>query len=134
MAENNSFWRRPGFWILVVVIVAIVGSISDEDGTDDDGRVDSVQEEEEFAGNETSISSDEFGNEWPLTVDEGIVRCEGAGEVYFTADGTTYSVNGLAMGNSDLPDIDVIWADDPEISGLKINISPIIDRGLELCD
>lgn len=86
------------------------------------------------ASNEALMSADELGDDWPLTVDEGIVRCEGAGEVYFEAAGKTYAVNGMAIGMSDLPEIDPIWADDPEREGLKISVHPIIDRGLSLCD
>lgn len=88
----------------------------------------------ELAPNEAMMSKGELGKDWPLTVEEGIVRCEGASEVYFTAEGRTYAVNGMAMTVSDLPEIDAIWADNPDIKGLKINIGPIIDRGLELCN
>lgn len=96
-------------------------------------RSDSAQEGG-GSSNAALMSRDQLGSDWPLTVDEGAVRCEGAGEVYFEATGQTYAVNGTAMGMSDLPDIDAIWADDPETPGLKINIGPIIDRGLKLCD
>lgn len=104
------------------VAVALIGALSSCGGD---------------ASNEAHMSRAELGAEWPLTVDEGTVSCEGIGErlgqVYFTAEGTTYAVNGLAQGASDGPDIDQIWADDPEMDGLKINIGPIIDRGLDLC-
>ena len=80
------------------------------------------------------MSQDDLGSDWPLTVDEGVVSCEGAGEVYFTAGGTTYAVNGLALRNDDVPEVDAIWADDPDVKGLKVNIGPIIDRGLQLCE
>jgi hypothetical protein len=89
------------------------------------------------AANEAHMRRADLGTDWPLTVDEGTVSCEGIGErlgeVYFTAEGTTYAVNGLAQGASDGPDIDEIWADNLEMEGLKINIGPIIDRGLDLC-
>lgn len=90
------------------------------------------------ASNEARMTRADLGADWPLTVDEGVVSCEGIseglGEIYFTAEGTKYAVNGLAQGASEGPDIDVIWADNPEMEGLKINIGPIIDRGLELCE
>lgn len=90
-------------------------------------------EEGEFSG-EVTVSRSEYGSEWPLTVDEGVLGCKGAGEVYFTAEGQTYAVNGTAQGASDGADIDAIWADDPNASGLKINIGPLIDEGLPLCE
>ncbi|WP_308495316.1 DUF2511 domain-containing protein [Microbacterium jiangjiandongii] len=81
----------------------------------------------------------DFGADWPLTVPDGIVYCEvGFGPPYpitFEApDGTTYAVNGTAMDVTDLPKIDQIWADNPGISGSKINIEPIISAGLGLCE
>ena len=86
--------------------------------------------------NEALMTQEQLGREWPLTVDQGIVRCEGAGEVYFETGGTAYLVNGTAQGASDGPEIDPIWADDTSVQGFKakINVGPIIDRGLELCE
>ena len=88
----------------------------------------------DLADNEAFMSRAEYGRDWPLTVPSGIVRCEGAGEVYFEAEGTTYAVNGLALGRDRAPEIDRIWAPDPDFKGLKIDIGPIIDRGLDLCE
>jgi hypothetical protein len=81
------------------------------------------------------VSRSDFGSSWPLTVDSGTLRCEGqkgAGAVVINADGTDYAVNGTAKGQG-YADIDPVWADDPELAGLKISIGPLIDRGLSLC-
>lgn len=83
----------------------------------------------------TEVSRDDFGSSWPLTVDSGTLRCEGEGgfgAVVINADGTDYAVNGVAKGQGYEP-IDPIWADDPELAGLKVSIGPLIDRGLALC-
>jgi hypothetical protein len=75
------------------------------------------------------------GHTWPLTVDSGQVSCEPGSRVLFTApDGTKYSLNGLAKGQHKWKDIDAIWADNPDISGTKINIGDLIDAGLKTCD
>lgn len=82
-----------------------------------------------------SISRESFGEAWPLTVDSGVLACDGkdgVGSVTFTADGTTYGVNGTALGQG-LPAIDPIWADNPSVPGLKMNIGPVLDAGLALC-
>lgn len=77
----------------------------------------------------------DWGDEWPLTVDSGTVRCEDGGLVLFEADGTTYAVNGTAMSQRpELPEVDEIWADNPDIPGAKIDIGPVLDSGLELCE
>jgi hypothetical protein len=80
----------------------------------------------------------DFGEKWPLTVAEGQIECRNAtksgfGEVVFTANGTTYAVNGIAMQTDRYADIKAIWRDDPSVQGLKIDISPVLNRGLELC-
>jgi len=89
------------------------------------------------AANAQQVSSADYGADWPLTVDSGTLRCEGAGAVTFTADGTTYWVNGTAGGLADengWADIEAIWADDPSGDAPKISIGPLIDDGLKLCD
>jgi hypothetical protein len=80
------------------------------------------------------VSKAGFGDSWPLTVDSGELACEGSAVTFKAPDGTTYAVNGTARGSTDLPEIDRIWAEAPGTMGLKINIGPLIDAGLELCD
>ena len=74
---------------------------------------------------------------WPLTVSEGVVRCEGSGGIgsviFRTAEGEDYGVNGTALSRG-LPGIEPIWKKDPAVPGTRINISPVLDRGLKLCE
>lgn len=88
--------------------------------------------EPEAAEPDGTISREMLGDEWPFTVDSGVVACDGDG-VTFTADGITYAVNGTARGRGMGIDVQAIWADDPSPPGLKKDISPVINRGLELC-
>jgi hypothetical protein len=89
------------------------------------------------ASNERHVSRTDYGEAWPLTVESGTLRCEGASAVTFRSeDGTTYWVNGTAGGQAEehgWQNIRPIWADDPEFEGLKISIGPLIDDGLNLC-
>jgi hypothetical protein len=75
--------------------------------------------------------------DWPLMVQEGALRCEGSGGsgavVFRAPDGADYGVNGTALGQG-FPEIDPIWKKDPDIPGARINISPVLNRGLELCE
>lgn len=80
---------------------------------------------------EQEVTRADFGDEWPLTVEGGTLRCDGEA-VTFEADGTTYAVNGMATSRDAGADIDPIWAPG-EVEGLKISIAPLIDWGLELC-
>lgn len=87
------------------------------------------------------VSSD-FGDEWPLTVPYGVVKCQNREigglelQVITFTDSTkkAWAVNGTARTHTDYPDIDPIWADDPELEGAKVNISPVIDAGMEICE
>jgi Protein of unknown function (DUF2511) len=85
------------------------------------------------------LSRADFGTRWPLTVEAGVVSCEphsgGLGSVIFMdPEGKRYAVNGTAMAHyPQLPEIDRIWAPDATNPGAKINIGPVIDRGLALC-
>lgn len=47
-------------------------------------------------------------------------------------DGKTYAADGTAKDHGSYPDIDPIWAPHPTVSGLKIDISPVIDAALAL--
>lgn len=111
-------------------VVAVLALAACGGGTEGGGE---EQAATELASNERYVSKAEFGAEWPLTVSEGILRCEGAGAVTFEAQDTVYAVNGLAGGLDAGIEIEPIWADDPELADLKKNIGPLIDAGLELC-
>ena len=89
--------------------------------------------------NEVTITKQDFGEDWPFTVDEGVLAGNGSDgfcEVLFTTGGVTYAVNGTAKATGQYADINEIWADDPSTPGLslKVSMGPVIDRGLELCD
>jgi hypothetical protein len=80
------------------------------------------------------VTREELGDKWPFTVDSGVIACDGDA-VTFTAEGVTYAVNGTATAREMGIDINAIWAENPGMpgTGLKIDISPIINRGLEMC-
>jgi Protein of unknown function (DUF2511) len=80
----------------------------------------------------TTIRRADFRKWWPFKVKEGTLVCVGAGAVTFEANGTVYAVNGTAGGQG-FAEIELIWRDDPDNPGLKVNIGPVIDRGLALC-
>ena len=61
-----------------------------------------------FAGSQ-NVSRSEFGDSWPLSVEDGVLACEAAGAVTFTTNGVTYAVNGLAKSNKAFANIDRIW-------------------------
>jgi len=74
---------------------------------------------------------------WPFTVDSATLLCtKGAGgyeRVVVVANGEMYALNGTAKDVGLWPPFEPIWRDDPKAPGLKVNIGPVIDRGLALC-
>lgn len=117
-----------GFLLLLLLVGAVVYGCSQLGGDDSSGPSE---------GEVGEVSRAEFegeGRTWPLTVDRGTLNCEPGTRVTFTADGTTYAVNGTAKGSGEWGDIDPIWADDGSGLGLKVNIGDLIEAGLALCD
>lgn len=96
----------------------------------------------DVADNPGLLVSSDYDDDWPLTVPYAIVDCEGveAGGMALeavsveTSDGDVYAGNGTAKDHRGLPDVDPIWADNPNVEGLKIDFSPITEAGLALCD
>ena len=74
---------------------------------------------------------------WPFTVDSATLLCErnsaGYEQVLVVANDEMYALNGTAKDANLWPPFNPIWRDDPKAPGLKVNIGPMIDRGLALC-
>ncbi|MFY4722851.1 hypothetical protein [Streptomyces sp. LaBMicrA B280] len=71
--------------------------------------------------------------EWPFTVSAGILKCEGGAVTFEPPGGPRYAVNGTAK-DAGYPAITPIWADDKSLgSGVKIDISEVLNKGLSLC-
>lgn len=77
------------------------------------------------------VSRATLGDEWPLTIEQGILSCIMPGRaIILIADGGTYAVNAPAReGTNRLPS----WRDVLDIREGKKSLSPLIDEGLALC-
>lgn len=87
------------------------------------------------------ISEETWANgPWPFTVPEGTLLCAPYGvggsqqSVTFVANRVMYAVNGTAKGAGQFEDIESIWKANPEIPGTKVNIGPVLEKGLSLCN
>lgn len=88
--------------------------------------------EDDLPDNAKRVFARTYGSEWPLTVDDGVLRCESGLRLVFEWEGETYALNGLA--GSDYQPLNSLWDDNPSVSGLKKDLSPLIDDAMELCD
>ena len=79
------------------------------------------------------MSLRDVGSDWPLTVSSGKLKCTKKA-VTFIDGATIDALNGAANELSYAIDGAPIWAADPAGAGLKKDISPLIDRGLTLCN
>jgi hypothetical protein len=119
--------QQPSLFLgisILIVIAVVLGWIL-FGGSDDDA-----------ASSGLHVSRAQMSDDWPLTVEAGTLRCE-ASAVTIEVDGVTYWVNGIAGGRAEANgwvDVEAIWAADPDIPGMKINIGAILNPGLDLCD
>lgn len=117
------------------------GVCSDVTGATPTGVAVAVQIPDALKDNPGLVTKNDLGKEWPLTVDYGVVNCESK-EVGGMAlkiatlvapDGKKYALNGTAKSHTEAADIQTVWAPDPELAGLKINMQPLIERALQRC-
>ena len=87
--------------------------------------------------NRKHLSENEYGEDWPLTVNSGWVSCLGDPFVIiFETNGHTYAVNDAARATEKYEDIDAILRDDPNYprGHVKMDVSMIEFEGLKLCN
>lgn len=78
------------------------------------------------------VSKKYFGNLWPLILDEGVVDCVKGAAIYMY-NGEAYALTGFAQAQG-YKNIDVLWADNPDIPTTKIYIGDLTDVALKQCD
>jgi hypothetical protein len=88
--------------------------------------------------NKAFISRDQLKDDWPFTVESGVLGCvanplsPGMPAVVFTTGDVTYGINGGALTGDVFPRIDPIMAK-TSIGLYKVNLGDMISRGLDLC-
>ncbi|MCW9319853.1 YebY family protein [Klebsiella pneumoniae] len=94
-----------------------------------------------FAAEKTqALDGASFGNTGPLTFEKAMVSCVNGAYafVHDTATDNRYPLNGMASsavksGKMEGYDLDTVWKDDPNYSGVKMSMSPVLDSALNLC-
>lgn len=81
-----------------------------------------------------AITSAQYGDKWPLTVEKGTLSCEPLDRIIFTtSEGQRFGVNGSASSNQ-LSILEI--AKETENLGVKFKMdtSFLIDEGMKLCN
>lgn len=93
------------------------------------------------AENTHDLNAGKFGDDWPLTFKNAKVSCVNKmyAFVYNKDTDDRYPLNGMAIngvksGKLEGSDLDTVWKDDPNYSGVKISLSPVIDAATALCE
>ena len=77
--------------------------------------------------NGRTVSAEQFGGQWPFTVDAGTVATIDSLAVVFQVDKKVYGLNGMADAWFDTADLAEIWRPDPDIPALRMDLDPIIN-------
>ena len=91
-------------------------------------------------GEHKTITSEDYGSDWPFTVSEVELRCEGDADVaavWVEHDGKRYPMTGytetyLLSRYRNVRDLEWIWRDNPSTEA-KINIYQVKSDGLAMC-
>lgn len=122
---------------LFIVAFGLIASIIDpgimkSDAEEKPMAEDYQQEPEQQEPQGILVSREEFGDEWPFTVESGRVDCRQGGAAVFIVDNWVYQLNGVAAQKG-YADLAPIWRDNPDIPGTKISVGPMIRLAQQQC-
>lgn len=89
--------------------------------------------EANFDGSLT-ISQRQFGESWPLTVSEAVLRCVPPMDALtLEVEDVTYALNAAAQNAGLGEALRPIWADDPQTEGARMSVELLLQQGAALC-
>jgi hypothetical protein len=87
-------------------------------------------------GETKGITSDDYGAAWPLTVTAANLNrvCEGNTGVGLIVEGHEFVIDGLEAPDDVSEAFLPFWAEDTSRPSGRMDLSPLVDDGRELCD
>ncbi|WP_243058055.1 DUF2511 domain-containing protein [Nocardioides sp. SR21] len=79
------------------------------------------------------VGRSNYGDEWPLTVDEAVLACEPGDVTTLTVDGRSYGLDGLSGGAEPEAGLRRILAQNP-VDGARGGLAALAEDAQELCD
>lgn len=129
-APNKKRTSATTYFVLLVIIIVTFASIN-SNSPSSGAAISAPRTHSSISISSSDVGKPWTGQNWPFTVSKGTLACA-ADAVTFSANGTTYAVNGFASSRG-YADIAPIWRDNASIPGTKINIGAVLDPGLTLC-
>lgn len=78
------------------------------------------------------VDKQQHGDDWPFTVEAGVIGCEDGLYPYFKAKGHIYKLTEMTKPNYE--SVAPIWRDNPNKAGSKYSLLIFIDAALGFCD
>jgi hypothetical protein len=135
-----------GYAVLALVALAFIGNLLPETEEVAPGASSTQPERRETSASQPNtelpgveITRQEYGDDWPYSVESGRLYCDGPGSnVVMESNGTVYALNGRAMGNAEerryvVADRDTISLTDDQGFYTVGSHTKIIERGLAMC-
>lgn len=83
------------------------------------------------------VQQEDYGDDWPFTVPNGIIECQLPNSVIFHSDNVIYAVNGQARGQlaeMHWLDLEEIWRNHPDPMYFKMPLGDVLTLGHSLCE
>lgn len=98
MTAGNQRWRSVRRAPRALTVLAVVFAFCTACGSNSSRTDNSRPVSPAIGANDRKVARSDFQNQWPFTIDQGILACVEASSVIFTASGTTYALNDRARG------------------------------------
>ena len=84
-------------------------------------------------GESREVDADDYGTNWPLTVEAALLNCTPDGDLLIQIDGRTIGLEATTVEDAD-PALLRVWAEKPDTSGERMDLVPLIEDASELCE
>ncbi|QYJ05245.1 YebY family protein [Nocardioides panacisoli] len=84
-------------------------------------------------GESREVEAEDYGSDWPLTVESAILSCSPEGDLFVQINGRAFGLNTATVEDAD-PGFRRVWAANPGNGGERMDLVPLIEDARELCE
>ena len=85
-------------------------------------------------GPSEEVHADDYGTDWPLTVDSALLNCAPGGGLLIQIDGRAFGLDDGITDENVPPKFERVWATDPSRGNAHKDLSPLINDAQALCE